>query len=208
MQGFMGLRTVNQKKPHDTERLRRRERTIPHEELERRSEAKTRILLRNHHDAAPLQSGKTPAGGGSDGRGVAHCVGELMSKKIVALGFDDNLLTVQGIFSKTKLHHLPVVEPGGTIIGIVSDRDLLRRISPFVDTINEQARDREIMTRRVGTIMTRKPICAHAGTTVSDAIRLMDENNISCLPVVEEGGRRLLGIVTWKDMVRSLYPPA
>ncbi len=208
MQGFMGLRDVNHRKTHDTEHALRREHTASSEQLEKWAEEKTRTILRNHHDSAPLQDGDTTADSGSDRRGDVVFVEEFMSRNVVTLNFDDNLLTVRDIFSSVKFHHIPIVEAGRKIIGIISDRDMLRVVSPFFGTINEQTRDAAIMSRRVGTIMTRNPVCAHIGTTVADAIRLMEENNISCLPVVEEDGMRLLGIVTWKDLLRSRYPDA
>ena len=206
MHGFMGLRDVKQKSAHDTEHLRRVEHTVSNEELEKRAEKTTRMILANHHDGAPLQAGV--AADGSDRRDAAAFVEDIMSKKVVTLKFDDNLLTVRNIFANMKFHHIPIVEAGRKLIGIVSDRDFLLRMSPFLDTINEQSRDKAIMLRRVGTIMTRNPICANIGTTISEAIHLMDEHNISCLPVVEDDGMRLLGIVTWKDLVRSRYPDA
>ncbi len=210
MFGFMGLRSAKQQSTHDTERQRRGERETSSKELEKRAEKATRTVLGNRRpDDAPRRDGGMAADGGSDVRGDdAVYIGELMSKNVVALTFDDNLLTVRNIFSTMKFHHIPVVEPGRKLIGIVSDRDFLLRVSPFLDTINEQARDKAIMLRRVGTIMTRDPICATVDTTVSDAIRLMDGNNISCLPVVKDDGMRLLGIVTWKDLACSRHPDA
>ncbi len=208
MHGFMGLRDVSHKNAHDTDHLRHRERPISSEKLEKQAEKKTRTILRDHHDGTPPQAGDMAADSGSDCRDDDVFVEEIMSKKLVTLNFDDSLLMVRNIFSGVKFHHIPVVESGRKIIGIVSDRDYLRKVSPFFDTINEQTRDKAIMSRRVGTIMTRNPICANSRTTVSDAIRLMDENNISCLPVVEDDGMRLLGIVTWKDLARSRHSGA
>jgi hypothetical protein len=56
--------------------------------------------------------------------------------------------------------------------------------------------------------MTRNPICANIDTTILQAVQLMNTNKISCLPIVELGGMRLLGIVTWKDVVRAFCPKA
>ncbi|MCC8164582.1 MAG: CBS domain-containing protein, partial [Planctomycetes bacterium] len=139
---------------------------------------------------------------------AARPVSEIMSAKVAALSFDDNLLTVQGIFASFKFRHLPVVDEYGEIIGIIYDRDFLRVVSPFFGTINEQNRDKEIMARKVGIIMTRNPICATADTTIMSAVRLMNGKKISCLPIVEKGSLKLLGIITWKDVVRVFCPRA
>ncbi|MCC8180896.1 MAG: CBS domain-containing protein [Planctomycetes bacterium] len=64
------------------------------------------------------------------------------------------------------------------------------------------------MNRKVGTVMTRNPICVGTDTEVLDAIKTMNKHRISCLPVLEKGTRRLQGIVTWKDIVRAFCPEA
>ncbi len=209
MPGFMGLRGLNPKNPHDLERQRREERKTSKEELERRAEEKAQEILRGQQGDMSAHIGDMPVSDGSDFQKTANfLVGEIMSERVAVLEFDDNLMTVQGIFRKVKFRHLPVVEPDGDIIGILSDRDFLRMVSPFFGTVNEQTRDKELMTRKVGTIMTRNPICARVDTTILETIRLMNANKISCLPILEAGGMRLLGIVTWKDIVRAFCPRA
>ncbi len=207
MPGFMGLRGLTPKNPHDMERQRREERKTSKDDLERRAEEKAQEILRGQDGDMSAHTGDMPAGDGIDFHRIANfIVGEIMSERVAVLEFDDNLLTVQGIFNKVKFRHLPVVEPDGNIIGILSDRDFLRMVSPFLGTVNEQTRDKEIMTRKVGTIMTRNPVCANVNTSILETIHLMNAHKISCLPIVERGGMRLLGIVTWKDIVRAFCP--
>lgn len=214
MPGFMGMRGLDPKNPHDKERQRREENKGPAKgELERRAEEKVQEILRDQQGDMSAYNGvmnDAPDAAGCDKTNAAcnRRVGEIMSARVAVLSFDDNLLTVQGIFSKVKFRHLPVVEDDGAIIGIISDRDYLRMESPFFGTVNEQTRDSEIMGRKVGTIMTRNPICAYTETTLLDAVQLMNDRKISCLPIVERGSSRLLGIVTWKDVVRAFCPEA
>lgn len=209
MPGFMGIRGLDLKNPHDTERRRREDRKVPKEELERRANEKAMEILRDQQGDMSRHTGDIQSDEKSDCYKIAgFMVGEIMSEKVVVLEFDDNLLTVEEVFAKARFRHLPVVEPGGEIIGILSDRDFLRTVSPFFGTVNEQTRDKEIMMRKVGTIMTRNPICANIDTTILQAVQLMNSNKISCLPIVELGGMRLLGIVTWKDVVRAFCPKA
>ena len=212
MPGFMGLRGLDPKNPHDRERERREEhKANANESMERRAEEKVHEILRDQQGDMSAYSGTVvrEREGGSDCEKICNfMVGEIMSARVAVLSFDDNLLTVHGIFSKVKFRHLPVVEDDGTIIGILSDRDFLRHVSPFFGTINEQNRDKEIMARRVGTVMTRNPICVFLDTSIIDAVKMMNERKISCLPIVERGSMRLLGIVTWKDVVRAFCPLA
>ncbi len=210
MPGWMGLRGLNNKTAHDRDRERREQRESNQDALmERRSNEKVQEILRGQEGDMTQYTGSLQATPKSDcDRIAARPVSEIMSAKVAALSFDDNLLTVQGIFASVKFRHLPVVDEYGEIIGIISDRDFLRVVSPFFGTVNEQTRDKEIMARKVGMIMTRNPICATAETSIMSAVRLMNGKKISCLPIVEKGSLKLLGIITWKDVVRVFCPRA
>ncbi|MDR3211297.1 MAG: CBS domain-containing protein [Planctomycetota bacterium] len=202
---FFGLGDRKIKNPHDAERDRRVERdrksssTI--DDMERRSWEKVQeILLEQQDYAEPLPEIEPDL----DVRN--HPVGEIMSENPVTINFDDTVLTVKGIFSRVRFHHLPVVDEEGGLIGIISDRDFLASVSPFVGTVNEQRRDIELLRRKVGLIMTRKPSFIASDTTIAAAIRIMNSFKISCLPVVVNENMRLLGLVTWKDIVRAFCP--
>lgn len=210
MPGWMGIRGLEPKNPHDMERQRRDEqRGNPSAEAERRSQEKVREILREQEGDMSAYIGNVKPEHRSDCDKIAALpLIEIMSGRVAVLSFDDTLLTVQGIFENVRFHHLPVVDEVGNVIGILSDRDFLRMISPFFGTINEQNRDKEIMSRRVGTIMTRNPVCATVKNTILDAVKLMNGRKISCLPIVEPGATKLLGLVTWKDVVRAYVPRA
>ncbi|MCD8139870.1 MAG: CBS domain-containing protein [Planctomycetaceae bacterium] len=210
MPGWMGIRGLEPKNPHDMERQRREDhRGAFTSEAERRSHEKVREILKGQGGDMSAYTGTVKSEHRSDCDKIADLpVTEIMSGRVAVLSFDDTLLTVQGIFDRVRFHHLPVVDENGYVIGILSDRDFLRMVSPFFGTINEQNRDKEIMSRRVGLIMTRNPICAIIKETILDAVRIMISRKISCLPIVEPGTTCLLGIITWKDVVRAFCPRA
>ena len=81
----------------------------------------------------------------------------IMTTRLVTVGFDDTLATVKGIFDAVKFRHLLVIEEG-ELQGVVSDRDLLRAVSPFIGSTVETVRDIATLNKRVHQIMTRKPI--------------------------------------------------
>jgi acetoin utilization protein AcuB len=205
----MGLRGLVTRSVHDMERERRNTQVLTNSgDMQRRAEEKIREILRDQQGDMSAFAGDADGADNPDADICSLHVGKIMSSNVAVLSFDDNLLTVQGIFSKVKFRHLPVVEDDGSIIGIISDRDYLRMESPFFGTVNEQTRDSEIMHRKVGTIMTRNPICAYVDTNLMEAVNLMNDRKISCLPVVDRDCNRLLGIVTWKDVVRAFCPDA
>lgn len=118
--------------------------------------------------------------------------------------FDDRLSVVKEIFDRLKFHHLLVVE-NGRLQGVVSDRDLLRALSPFIGTLAETNRDINTLERRVHQIMTRKLVTLTPEASVRDAIDVFLTHGISCLPVVDAQNRPV-GIVTWRDVLRALRP--
>ena len=126
----------------------------------------------------------------------------IMQHKIVTVEMDDSLDTVREIFEQVRFHHLLVVN-GKKLMGVISDRDLLKAVSPFVGTLSETTRDLATLQKRVHQIMSRQPISVSKGTSIEEAARVLLNNNISCLPITDnEGG--LIGIITWKDLLKTL----
>ena len=131
-------------------------------------------------------------------------VEKFMTSRVVTIGFDDTLATVREIFAEASFHHLLVVDEG-KLQGVVSDRDLLRAISPFIDSVVESARDLGTLNKRVHQIMSRKPLTLRPESSLSEAVALFLSNRISCIPVVDAQFRPV-GIVSWRDVLRYLVP--
>ena len=96
-------------------------------------------------------------------------------------------------------HHLPVIEKG-KLVGIISDRDLLRLISPFINSVSEQPRDLDTLNRAAHQVMTRQPITVNAETSVQDIITWFKRVDISCLPVTDKDDH-VIGIISWRDLL-------
>lgn len=129
-------------------------------------------------------------------------VAEILTAAPITVGLDDNLAKIKQIFDTHGFHHLLVVTDG-ELFGVISDRDVLRAVSPFVDTLSERAIDSATMKRHAHQIMTRKPVTTTADETVEAAARRMLEADVSCLPVVNENAE-VIGIVTWHDLLRAV----
>ncbi len=127
----------------------------------------------------------------------------VMTKKVVTVEMDDSLLEVQRIFANVRFHHLLVIE-NDRLVGIISDRDLFKALSPFVGTLAELPRDATVLKRKAHQIMSRNPVGVSATDTVDQGVALLFEHGLSCLPVVSEDGK-VEGIVTWQDLLRAYY---
>ena len=129
-------------------------------------------------------------------------IDKIMTAKIVTVELDDTLRTVKEIFDNLRFHHLLVVE-SGRLIGVVSDRDLLKAISPNIGTMSETYSDEATLNKRVYQIMTRKPITLHPEDPIIDAVNLFNSNKISCIPVVSSQFIPV-GILTWRDILKAI----
>ncbi|MEG3754576.1 CBS domain-containing protein [Psychromonas arctica] len=126
---------------------------------------------------------------------------EAMTSRVVTVTMDDRIPVLQNILSQAGFHHLLVVEEG-KLQGVISDRDVLRVLSPFLDTEAELVRDLNTAQRPAHQVMTRSPVTVTPDTLVKEALDLMLTHDISCLPVLDRD--EILGIFTIHDGVRAL----
>jgi len=126
----------------------------------------------------------------------------IMTRNIVTVEMDDTLKRIREIFRQHRFHHLLVIS-GHRLMGVISDRDLLKSMSPFVGTFSETDRDLATLEKRAHQIMTRKPISVSKDVTLQIAAESLLKNNISCLPVTNEEGV-VVGVLTWKDLLAAL----
>jgi acetoin utilization protein AcuB len=130
-------------------------------------------------------------------------VGSLMTTRVVSVELDDRLDVVKKIFDTLKFHHLLVVDDVGKLKGVVSDRDLLKALSPYVGSASENARDIATLNKRAHQIMSRNLITLHPRATIPEAVKLFLEQRISCIPIVNEA-LKPVGILSWRDILKTL----
>ena len=129
----------------------------------------------------------------------------IMSRKLVTVSQDDSVLKVRELFLAWRFHHLLVTERR-RLVGVVSDRDLLKNLSPFIGRdMMERSQDVALLDRKVHQIMTRKPVTASLDMSIEEAAQRLVNWQVSCLPVVDDQNTAL-GIVTWKDLFRAMVP--
>lgn len=128
-------------------------------------------------------------------------VGQIMSFPPVSVGLDDPLSLVKDIFDHAKFHHLLVIEEG-KLFGVISDRDLLKAISPNIGTNIYTYKDMETLNKKVHQIVTRQPITLRPENPVSDAITIFNTHMISCIPIVDDDNVPV-GILSWRDIMKN-----
>jgi acetoin utilization protein AcuB len=130
------------------------------------------------------------------GRVVA--VRSVMKKKVVKISADDTLWIVKEIMDLGSVRHIPVVD-GGVLVGVVSQRDLLRASLSNVMGISADEQKIFLEGVRISEVMSSPPRTIGPGEPIQAAARAMAEHKIGCLPVVE--GREIVGIVTETDVL-------
>jgi acetoin utilization protein AcuB len=130
-------------------------------------------------------------------------VGSIMTRRVVSVEMDDRLDVVKKIFDTLKFHHLLVIDDRGKLKGVVSDRDLLKALSPYVGSATENARDIATLNKRVHQIMSRNLITLHPRASVPEAVTLFLEQRISCIPIIDEA-LKPVGILSWRDILKTL----
>ncbi len=107
---------------------------------------------------------------------------ERMTTQLVTIAADTTVKKALDIIEKRKLRHLPVLDDDEALVGIVSEKDLLR------------AKDHV----RIDSIMARDVITVTEYTALEEAARIMVDHKISSLPIMRNG--KLVGIITETDL--------
>jgi IMP dehydrogenase len=112
----------------------------------------------------------------------------------VTCGPDATLADVDALCARYRISGVPVTDPEGVLVGIVTNRDI---------------RFEADHARPVSEIMTKMPlVTAPVGVSKPDALALLRQHKIEKLPLVDDGGR-LRGLITVKDFTKSeAYPLA
>lgn len=129
---------------------------------------------------------------------------DIMATDVIMVRPDDTLSHIRRIFEKNNFHHLPVVEPGEKLVGIISRTDYVK--IAYVLSLNTAD---ENMTAVVfpelfaKDIMTPQPMSVEPMDTLGLAADIFLANKFHALPVVEDD--QLVGIVTTHDLLKFCF---
>jgi len=124
-------------------------------------------------------------------------VADVMTSDVVTLHMNDVLSTADDVMRLGRIRHLLVVDDDGTLVGIVSQRDLFHSGLLKALGYGTHAKQRALETLAVKDAMHTELLTTTPGTPLRDAARVMTEQKVGCLPVLENG--KLTGILTEGD---------
>ena len=140
---------------------------------------------------------------------------DLMSTKVVTVDPDTPVRDIAALMVEKHISGVPVVDEHDSLVGIISEGDLLRRpelgterphrrrwLSFFTDA-QEQAREfTKTHALRAEEVMTKSVVFIDEDTSLGEVVSKMEKRNVKRLPVMSDG--RLVGIVSRVDMLRAL----
>jgi acetoin utilization protein AcuB len=127
-------------------------------------------------------------------------VKERMTTKVIVAAPNLPVPEALNTMHKAGIRRMPVVDKQGRLVGIVSDRDLLRASPSPATTLSVYEIPYLLGQIAVKMVMTAKVITVTGDTPLEDAARIMTDHKIGGLPVVDDGV--LVGIITETDLFR------
>ena len=124
-------------------------------------------------------------------------VKEVMRTNVICASSDTKATEVKNMMTENNVSKLPVVD-NGKLVGIVTKNDLLKAEPSSATTLDMFEISYLLSKLTVKKIMNTKVISVGPNEVVEEAARIMVDNKISCLPVVD--GDALIGIITKSDL--------
>ncbi len=133
-----------------------------------------------------------------------NTVAEIMTTDVVVVEPQNSIATAIRLMRLGQMRRLPVVE-NGVVVGIITSGDL-RRITGLASVLKDPSQDNFLWHHiPVANAMSRDPLVLPPDAPISAAARLLVEQKIGGLPIVQDG--RLVGIITASDLLESLMEP-
>jgi CBS domain-containing protein len=156
-----------------------------------RSQVLTRAIMARQWIGVPVHEWTLPSMS-EEGRWQERFqrVSQVMSTDIFTIGPDDLVDVAAAVMHWKRIRHVPVEDANGHLVGLVSYRALVR-------LVGEGRGGQPVPVRE---IMHPDPVTVSPAESCRDAVRLMHDRKLSCLPVVHDG--RLVGIVSERDFLQ------
>jgi len=126
-------------------------------------------------------------------------VGERMSHPVITISPDVPVMDALGIMRKDHIRRLPVVRHG-KLVGIVSEKDLLYASPSQATSLSVWELHSLLSKIKVSDVMTKVVTTVQVDTPLEEAARILADNTIGGLPVMQEG--KMVGIITETDLLK------
>jgi len=146
-------------------------------------------------------------------------VKDIMTSRVIAVTPETYINDVIHIIEKDKISGIPVVDEENKLVGIISEKDILRKLFPnYSEFMNNilgtmhydfaDVKKDEIRFLKAKDIMQKKVITIPPDSHIMEACAIMVVKQIRRLPIVDEQTKKLLGIVSQSDVFHALLKKA
>ena len=133
-------------------------------------------------------------------------VADIMTHNVVVAGINFSFTHASRLFFELSIHHLPVVNKEGVVVGMLSSHDVLKAYSFRAPMLKDLCEETLNTVFSVAELMTPDPITISSDHKVQEALEVFDKYHIHSLPVVDDG--RLVGIITSHDLIKCCAVPS
>jgi CBS domain-containing protein len=128
-------------------------------------------------------------------------VREAMREEVFSVREDDSVMEAVDLMVSRRVRHVPVVDNGGRVVGILSDRDIRTFLGDPAEAVESWPVGASRI--RVGAVMTRDPVVTWTDSPLSASVAEFLIRGIGALPVVDQKGC-LRGMLSYLDVIRAL----
>ena len=119
-------------------------------------------------------------------------VKDIMTKKVVCIKKDTPVLDAVKLMSEKNITGIPVVEADMTLLGIISEQDVLRLLHTF----------KEENDRIVSDFMTQPAIHFDESESLMDVCQCLKDNSIRRVPITSNG--KVVGVISRSDILKCI----
>ncbi len=134
-------------------------------------------------------------------------IADVMAAPVVTVQPGTSFRSMIQLLAEHQISALPVVDPGGHVLGIVSETDLVRKEehqprepTPLLAGLATRRRPARTLGTTAADFMSTPAITIPPGASLAAAARLLHERNVRHLPVIDPNGR-LVGIIARRDLL-------
>jgi acetoin utilization protein AcuB len=127
---------------------------------------------------------------------------DIMTTTIVTANATDSVRQALTLLEDQDIRHLPVIDDGRQLVGLVSDRDLREYRLPVMEEIENPDQAEDLLETALSEVMSRDVISVDAEEDASAACDLMIEYRIGAVPVLDRTTGELVGIISYIDLLR------
>ena len=125
-----------------------------------------------------------------------------MTRNPVTATPDMSIAEASNLMKQEKVHRLPVLDKDKKLVGLITEKDILYASPSPASSLSIHEMAYLLSKLTVKKLMSKNVVTINKDTTVEEAARMMVDQDLSCLPVLE--GDKLIGIVSKSDMFKIL----